>query len=75
VLLPGDRRSVEVRREGKEPGQGIAHLEDGTMVVVEGGRPHLGEEIEVEVSSVLQTPSGKMLFARPTPARGDDQNG
>jgi uncharacterized protein YacL len=75
VLLPGDRRRVEIRREGKEPGQGVGHLEDGTMVVVEGGRGHLGNEIEIEISSVLQTPSGKMLFARPTATPGDDQNG
>ena len=75
VLMPGDRGLVEVRSEGKEPGQGIAHLDDGTMVVIEGGRSHLGDEIEVEVSSVLQTPSGRMLFARPSRGQSDDQNG
>ena len=75
VVLPGDRRRLEIRREGKEAGQGVGHLDDGTMVVVDGGRAHLGQAIDVEVTSVLQTPAGKMLFARPASDPGDDQKG
>ena len=51
-------------REGKEEDQGVAYLEDGTMVVIEGGGKKLGEEVEVEVTSVLQNPSGRMIFTR-----------
>lgn len=64
VVLPGESLSVRVLREGKEEDQGVAYLNDGTMVVIEGGRSRLGEEVEVEVSSVLQNPSGKMIFTR-----------
>ena len=60
------RESLEVRviREGKELDQGVAYLDDGTMVVVEGGRDKVGQAVEVEVTSVLQNPSGKMVFTR-----------
>ena len=51
-------------REGKEEDQGVGYLDDGTMVVIEGGRRRIGEEVEVEVTSVLQNPSGKMIFTR-----------
>jgi uncharacterized protein YacL len=64
VVLPGERLEVRVLREGKEEDQGVAYLDDGTMVVIEGGRNRLGEEVNVEVTSVLQNPSGKMIFAR-----------
>jgi len=64
VVLPGERLEVRVLREGKEEDQGVAYLDDGTMVVIEGGRNRLGEEVNVEVTSVLQNPSGKMIFTR-----------
>ncbi len=63
-VLPGERLYVRVLREGKETGQGVAYLDDGTMVVIEGGRNKIGEEVDIEVTSVLQSPSGKMIFAR-----------
>ncbi|OFW56205.1 MAG: hypothetical protein A2133_11350 [Actinobacteria bacterium RBG_16_64_13] len=66
VVLPGESLRVRVLREGKEEDQGVAYLEDGTMVVIEGGRGHVGEEVDVEVTSILQNPSGKMVFARRT---------
>lgn len=66
VVLPGETLFVRVLREGKEEDQGIAYLEDGTMVVIEGGRSRLGEDVEVEVTSVLQNPAGKMIFVRLT---------
>jgi len=55
---------VRVLREGKEAEQGVAYLDDGTMVVIEGGRSRVGDEVDVEVTSVLQNPSGKMVFTR-----------
>jgi uncharacterized protein YacL len=64
MVLPGESLGVKILREGKEEDQGVAYLDDGTMVVVEGGRDRLGEEVEVEVTSVLQNPSGRMIFTR-----------
>ena len=64
VVLPGESLEVRVIREGKEIDQGVAYLDDGTMVVIEGGRDRVGQEVEVEVTSVLQNPSGKMVFTR-----------
>jgi len=64
VVLPGEPMQVNVIREGKEPNQGVAFLDDGTMIVVEDGRPCIGETVEVVVTSVLQTVAGKMIFAR-----------
>ena len=62
VVLPGELMNVYIQREGKEPGQGVAYLDDGTMVVVEGGRKFLGKNLEVTVNSVLQTTAGRMIF-------------
>jgi uncharacterized protein YacL len=65
VLLPGETLSVRVIQEGKESGQGVGYMDDGTMVVVENGRDYLSEEILVTVTKVLQTAAGRMIFARP----------
>ena len=56
---------VQVVKEGKESNQGIAYLDDGTMIVVDGGKKHMGETINVLVTSVLQTPAGRMIFGKP----------
>lgn len=64
VLLPGEEIQVQLIREGKEPNQGVAYLDDGTMVVVDYGRKLLGKHVEVQVSSVLQTSAGRMVFAK-----------
>ena len=69
AALPGESMQVQVMREGKEPGQGVAYLDDGTMVVVEGGKRFIGQPLEVVVTSALQTSAGRMIFARP---RGDE---
>jgi len=64
VVLPGEEMTIQVVKDGKESGQGIAYLDDGTMIVVEGGRKSIGETIDVVVTSVLQTAAGRMIFAR-----------
>jgi len=65
VLLPGETLAVRVIQEGKETGQGVGYMDDGTMVVVENGREHMNTEISVTVTKVLQTAAGRMIFARP----------
>jgi uncharacterized protein YacL len=64
VVLPGEEMNVKILKEGKEMGQGIAYLDDGTMIVVDNGRRQMGKTVDVIVTSVLQTPAGRMIFAR-----------
>ncbi len=64
VLLPGDALHIAVNREGKEAGQGVGYLEDGTMVVIADGADAVGSEVDAEITSVLQTSAGRMVFAR-----------
>jgi uncharacterized protein YacL len=64
VALPGEALSVRLIKQGDQVGQGVGYLEDGTMVVVEQGRSHVGQEVQVTVTSVLQTPAGRMVFGR-----------
>jgi uncharacterized protein YacL len=68
VVLPGEMLSVLIVREGKEPGQGISYLDDGTMVVVENAARLMGRTVDVSVTSVLQTSAGRMIFATPKEA-------
>jgi len=65
VVMAGEQISVGVIKPGEEPGQGVGYLDDGTMVVVEQGRDHIGEEVTITVTSVLQTSAGRMIFGRP----------
>ncbi|PIU54834.1 MAG: PIN domain nuclease [Chloroflexi bacterium CG07_land_8_20_14_0_80_51_10] len=65
VVLPGEEMRLMIVQEGKEHGQGIGFLDDGTMVVVEGGRRYLNSEVTVTVNRVLQTGAGRMIFAQP----------
>ena len=65
IVLPGEEMEVQVMKEGKEPGQGVAYLDDGTMIVVDTGRRYIGQTITVLVTSVLQTAAGRMIFAKP----------
>ncbi len=64
VVLPGELMRVFVLKEGKEVGQGIAYLDDGTMIVIDEARKSIGKTIEITVTSVLQTPAGRMIFSR-----------
>lgn len=64
VALPGEEMLIQIVKEGKEPGQGVGYLEDGTMIVVEGGKKLMGETVDVAVTTVLQTAAGRMIFAR-----------
>ncbi|MEM1369470.1 MAG: PIN/TRAM domain-containing protein [Cyanobacteria bacterium P01_H01_bin.15] len=68
IYLPGDGLELKILKEGKEPSQGIGYLEDGTMVVVEQGSDRVGEELEVVVTSSLQTVAGRMIFAKLYPS-------
>lgn len=65
AVLPGEDMLVTIIKDGKESGQGVAYLDDGTMIVVDGGRRYIGETIGVLVTSVLQTSAGRMIFAKP----------
>ncbi|MGL6096046.1 MAG: PIN/TRAM domain-containing protein [Fimbriiglobus sp.] len=65
VALPGEYLMVRIMKAGDQIGQGVGYLDDGTMVVVESGKPHIGTEVSILVTSVLQTPAGRMIFGRP----------
>jgi len=69
IYLPGEKMAIFVVKEGKDPGQGVGYLDDGTMVVVDDGRRYIGNRIDVVVTSILQTSSGRLIFTRP------EQNG
>ena len=64
LALPGEEMEAAIVKEGKEAGQGVAYLDDGTMIVVEAGKRYLGETVTVLVTSVLQTSAGRMIFAK-----------
>jgi uncharacterized protein YacL len=71
VLLPGEEILIKIMQEGKELGQGVGYLDDGTMIVVEGGRQYMNKEVEVTVTRVLQTIAGRMIFAHPKPGNNN----
>lgn len=64
IFLPGESLEVRVVKPGEEAGQGVGYLDDGTMIVIEGGREHLSKTIRIAVTSVLQTSAGRMIFGR-----------
>lgn len=64
AFLPGEMLRVHLVKPGEEDGQGVGYLDDGTMVVVEGGRPHMHKDVQIAVTSVLQTSAGRMIFGR-----------
>jgi hypothetical protein len=71
VVLPGEYMKVFILKEGREYNQGVAYLDDGTMVVVDNGRKMISKNIDVVVTSVLQTTAGKMIFGRYIEPAGD----
>ncbi len=74
VVLPGEEMDIQVIKDGKEAGQGVGYLDDGTMIVVDNGKKYIGQTIRVVVTSVLQTPAGRMVFARPKTATRRDKS-
>lgn len=75
AVLPGEIIEVKILREGREQDQGVGYLDDGTMIVVESGRPLVGSRVKAEVTSVLQSPSGKMIFSRVSAAPSAEDQG
>ncbi len=69
VFLPGEEINVKIVKAGEESGQGIGYLDDGTMVVVEDGRSSIGSEVDITVTSMLQTSAGRMVFGRFEPVK------
>jgi uncharacterized protein YacL len=67
VFLPGESLNVRIVKQGEEIGQGVGYLDDGTMIVVEGGRDYIGKEVKIAVTSVLQTSAGRMIFGKAQP--------
>src|SRR3984893_14699497 len=67
VALPGEQLTIRIIKQGDQVGQGVGYLDDGTMVVVEQGRSAIGQEVGITVTSVLQTPAGRMVFGRIEP--------
>ena len=65
IFLPGETLDIHIIQEGKEAGQGVGYLDDGTMVVVENGKRYLNRTIATTVTKVLQTTAGRMIFAQP----------
>jgi uncharacterized protein YacL len=63
ILLPGETLQLKIVREGRDKGQGLGYLPDGTMVVVNNGQSHIGQQVEVQVQSLLQTGAGVIVFA------------
>ncbi len=70
IVLPGEVMNICVLKEGKEEGQGVGYLEDGTMVVIDNARKYIGQKLDVTVTSVLQTPGGRMIFSKPKEEAG-----
>ncbi|MDR1439532.1 MAG: hypothetical protein LBJ10_05830 [Clostridiales bacterium] len=71
MAVPGEVMDAQIVKEGKEPGQGVAYMPDGSMIVVEGARSRVGETLPVVLTSVLQTAAGRMIFAKPKAANGN----
>src|SRR5512135_2239235 len=75
VVLPGEVMNINIFQEGKEIGQGVGYMDDGTMVVVENGKDYIGEYMDVHVTKVLQTAAGRMIFGRVDEANGKSRRG
>jgi uncharacterized protein YacL len=67
AALPGETKRVNIIKPGEQNGQGVGYLDDGTMIVVENGRDHIGRETSISVTSVMQTSAGRMIFGTVDP--------
>lgn len=74
IVMPGELMQVKILKEGKEHDQGVAYLDDGTMVVVDNGRRRIGQTLNVSITSVLQTQAGRMIFAKPADSDSGDRD-
>jgi len=74
-VLPSESLTITIVREGNQPGQGVGYLDDGTMVVVDNGKSHISETLDVTVTQVIQTERGKMIFAEVEPFTGPVDEG
>jgi uncharacterized protein YacL len=73
VVLPGEHLNLDLIRPGDEEGQGVGYLDDGTMVVVESGKSRIGQKVSIEVTSVIQTSAGRMVFGKIEPENQEQQ--
>ena len=64
MILPGEHMKIKVIKEGKDENQGVGYLDDGTMVVIDNAKRHISEEINIVITSVIQTPTGRMIFSK-----------
>jgi len=64
AFLPGENINVKIVKPGEQPGQGVGYLDDGTMIVVESGRDHIGEEVSITVTNIVQSSAGRMVFGK-----------
>ncbi len=73
VILPGEHMNIKVIKEGKDEGQGVGYLDDGTMVVIDNGKKHINKVVNLVITSVIQTPTGRMIFSKVADLR-DEEN-
>ena len=64
VILPGEKMKIKVSKSGKDEKQGVGYLDDGTMVVIDNGKKHISEFVDIVITSVIQTPTGRMIFSK-----------
>lgn len=74
VILPGEHMSIKVIKEGKDENQGVGYLDDGTMVVIDNGKRHINKDVNLIITSVIQTPTGRMIFSKVADLRDKDNS-
>ena len=74
VILPGEHMNIKVIKEGKDEDQGVGYLDDGTMVVIDNGKKHINKVVNLIITSVIQTPTGRMIFSKVADLRDQDNS-
>ena len=74
VILPGEHMNIKVIKEGKDENQGVGYLDDGTMVVIDNGKKHINKDVNLIITSVIQTPTGRMIFSKVADLRDKDNS-